>query len=215
VQGLRADHDRVEAEVAVVRVPAALVDAAEQAEQPERVDVAAPGDAVLAVGREDEVLRGQRTAGADLRGLLPEQLGPDPELAVPLERGGLGVDATGEHHVAVEALDRLVVEVEGEVGVLHTLALGRQQLHQLRAAVGVRRAEYLTEVGTEVRVALCHLHSYELSTVGVSDVGWSSRPARHTRGGGAQLAVQADPESCDRRHTSLSAHKVPIFRAAA
>ena len=107
VQGLRADHDRVEAEVVLVRVPAALVDAAEQAEQRERVDAAAPGDAVLAVGREDEVLRRERAAGADLRGLLAEQLGPDAELAVALERGGLGVDAAGEHHVAVEAADRL------------------------------------------------------------------------------------------------------------
>ena len=103
VQGLGADHDRVEAEVVLVGVPGALVDAAEQAEQVERVDAAAVGDAVLAVGREDVVLRAQRAAGADLRGLLAEQLGPDAELAVALERGGLGVDAPGQHHVAVEA----------------------------------------------------------------------------------------------------------------
>ena len=103
VQGLRADDDRVEAEVVVRGVPAAVVDAAEQAEQLERVDAAAPGDAVLAVGREDEVLRAQRAAGADLRGLLAEQLGPDAELAVALQRGGLGVDAADQDHVAVEA----------------------------------------------------------------------------------------------------------------
>ena len=95
VQRLRADHDRVEVELVVVRVPAALVDAAEQAEQVERVDAAAPGDAVLAVGREGEVLVAQRAAGADLGGLLAEQAGPDAELALPLQRGRLGVDAPG------------------------------------------------------------------------------------------------------------------------
>jgi hypothetical protein len=78
VQGLRADDDRVEAEVVVVGVPRAVVDPAEQAEEVERVDAAAVGDAVLAVGREDVVLRTQRAAGADLRGLLAEQLGPMP-----------------------------------------------------------------------------------------------------------------------------------------
>ena len=113
VQGLRADDDRVEAEVVLVGVPAALVDAAEQAEQLERVDAAAPGDAVLAVGREDVVLGAQRAAGADLRGLLAEQLGPDAELAVALERGGLGVDPAGQHHVAVEAADHLRLGLGG------------------------------------------------------------------------------------------------------
>ena len=140
VQGLRADHDRVEAEVVLARVPAALVDAAEQAEQLERVDAAAPGDAVLAVGREDVVLRAQRAAGADLRGLLAEQLGPDAELAVALERGGLDVDAPGQDHVAEEAADcsaarRRQAVAEGEVGVLDALALGGQQLDELGAAV--------------------------------------------------------------------------------
>ena len=118
VQGLGADHDRVEPEVVLVGVPGAVVDAAEQAEQVERVDAAAVGDAVLAVGREDVVLRAQGAAGADLRGLLAEQLGPDAELAVALQRGGLGVDAAGEDHVAVEAAQlglggEVVVEAPG------------------------------------------------------------------------------------------------------
>ncbi|MEU4418967.1 hypothetical protein, partial [Nocardia salmonicida] len=52
----------------------------------QRVDAAAVGHAVLAVGREDEVLRTQRAAGADLGGLLAEQLGPDAELAVAMIR---------------------------------------------------------------------------------------------------------------------------------
>src|SRR4029079_1704786 len=91
VQGHRADHDRVETEVVLARIPAALVDAAEQAEQLERVDDLAPGDAVLTVGGEDVVLRPERATGADLRGLLAEQLGPDAELAVTLECGRLDV----------------------------------------------------------------------------------------------------------------------------
>ena len=102
VQGLRADDDRVEVEVLLVGVPAAVVDAAEQAEQVERVDAAAPGDAVLAVGREGVVLGAQGATGADLRGLLAEQAGPQAELALALEGGGLGVDAADEDEVAVE-----------------------------------------------------------------------------------------------------------------
>ena len=108
VQRLGADDDRVEVEVLLVRVPAAVVDAAEQAEQVERVDPAAPGDAVLAVGREGVVLRAQRAAGADLGRLLAEQAGPDAELALALQRGGLGVDAADEDEVAVEAAQVLV-----------------------------------------------------------------------------------------------------------
>ena len=169
----------------LVGVPAALVDAAEQAEQPQRVDAAAPGDAVLAVGREGEVLRAQRAAGADLRGLLAEQLGPDAELALPLQRGGLGVDAPGQHHVAVEALDRLVVEVEGEVGVLDPLALGGQQLDQLGAAVGCVGPEDLTEVGSEVGLVLAHKHTPSCRRrPGSSAAGWelTTRCATHARG---------------------------------
>ena len=127
-----------------------MVDAAEQPEQVERVDAAAVGDAVLAVGREDVVLGTQRPAGADLRGLLAEELGPDAELAVPLQRGGLGVDPPGEDHVAVEAAQLLRTEVEVELGVVDALALGRQQLDQLGAAVGLRGAEDLDEVRTEI-----------------------------------------------------------------
>ena len=149
VQGLGADDDRVEAEVVLGRVPVAVVDAAEQAEQLERVEAAAPGDAVLAVGREDEVLRAQRAAGADLGGLLAEQLGPDAELAVALQRGGLGVDAADQDHVAVEAAQLVRGEVPVELGVVDPLALRRQQLDQLGAAVLLGGAEDLGEIGPE------------------------------------------------------------------
>jgi two-component system response regulator DevR len=102
VQGLGADDDRVEVEVLLVGVPAAVVDPAEHPEQVDRVDAAAPGDAVLAVGREGVVLRAQRAAGADLGGLLPEQAGPQAQLALALQRGGLGVEPPDQHEVAVE-----------------------------------------------------------------------------------------------------------------
>ena len=60
VQGLVADDDRVEVELVLLRVPAAVVDAAEDLEQPERVEAAAPGHAVLAVGGERHVPGGER-----------------------------------------------------------------------------------------------------------------------------------------------------------
>ena len=123
VQGLRADHDRVEAEAVLGGVPVAVVDASEETEQLQRVQATTPGDAVLAVGREHEVLGAQRATGTDLGGLLAEQLGPDAELAVPLQRRGLGVDAADEHHVAVEAADLVGGEVAVELVVADPLAL--------------------------------------------------------------------------------------------
>ena len=113
---------------------------------------------MLAVGREDEVLRLERAAGADLGGLLAEQLGPDAELAVALERGGLGVDPAREHHVAVEPAQLLGGEVAVELRVVDALALGRQQLDELGAPVLLGRPEDLHQVGTESCVG--HLHSF-------------------------------------------------------
>ena len=101
----------------LVRVPAALVDAAEQAQRHDRVDAAAVEHAVLAVGREGHVLGPQRAAGADLGGLLPEQAGPDAELALALQRGRLGVELADDHQVAVETAQLLVGEVDAVVGV--------------------------------------------------------------------------------------------------
>jgi hypothetical protein len=138
VQGLRADDDRVEVEVLLVRVPATVVDPAEHAEQVHRVHAAAPGDAVLAVGREGVVLGTQGTAGADLGGLLAEQAGPQAQLALALERGGLGVEATDEDEVAVEPAQLLVAQGVDDGIVLRVrdpLALGVEQLDHLRAAV--------------------------------------------------------------------------------
>ena len=62
------------------------------------------------------------------------------------------------HQVAVEALDRLVVEVEGEVRVLDALALGGEQLDELGSGTFLVRSEDLTEAGTKSVVG----HAYSL-----------------------------------------------------
>ena len=179
VQRLGADDDRVEAEVVLVGVPAALVDAAEQAEQPQRVDALAVRDAVLAVGREGVVLGTHRAAGADLGGLLAEQLGPDAELAVALEGRGLDVDPPGQHHVAVEAAQLLGGEVVVEVGVVDALTLGRQQLDEVGATVGLRGPEDLRQVGAEAhRIGQRTLLQQRAAVAGSPDAdglhAWSS-----------------------------------------
>ena len=122
VQRLVADDDRVEVELVLLRVPGAVVDAAEHLDQPQRVEAAAPGHAVLAVGGERHVLGGQGAGRADLRGLLAEQGGPQAKLALALQRDRLGVDPADEHHVAVHALDVRVAE--GVIGMIDPLALG-------------------------------------------------------------------------------------------
>ena len=43
-----------------------------------------------------------RAAGADLRGLLAQQRGPDAQLALALQRGRLDVPPADEREVAVE-----------------------------------------------------------------------------------------------------------------
>ena len=99
---------------------------------------AAPGDAVLAVGREGHVLGLQRPAGADLRGLLAEQRHPDAQLALPLQRVGLPVEPADQHHVAVEGLQGRHVDVGDvavEARVADPLTLRRQQLDQVGAAL--------------------------------------------------------------------------------
>ena len=131
VEGLGADDDRVEVEVLLVRVPPAVVHPTEHPEQVDRVDPAAPGDAVLAVGGEGVVLATHRPAGPHLRGLLAEQAGPQAELTLALERGGLGVEAPDEDEVAVEPAQRLVGEIVDqsvELGVRDALPLRAEQL---------------------------------------------------------------------------------------
>jgi hypothetical protein len=91
---------------------------------------------MLAVRRERHVLRLHRASGADLRGFLAQQRHPDAELALALQRVGLPVGPSDQHHVAVEAAQVLGRDVEVEVGMVHPLALRRQQLDQVFAAFG-------------------------------------------------------------------------------
>ena len=77
----------------------------------------------------------QRAAGADLRGFLAEQAGPQPELALALQGDRLGVDAADQDQVAVERGDLVVGDVERVVGMLDALALGSQQLDHVRLGV--------------------------------------------------------------------------------
>src|SRR5207248_3145443 len=134
VEHLVADHDAVRVEAVGLVVPAAVVGAAEDAEQLAEVDAARVRDAVLAVAGEGHVTGLERAAGADLRGFLAEQRDPDAELALPLHRVGLAVRATDEHHVAVEPAQRLVVDV-GDIAVElwrgDPFAFGGEQLRQL------------------------------------------------------------------------------------
>ena len=102
VEHLIADDDRVAVEPGRLGIPAALVGAAEDAEQLGRIDAAAPGDAVLAVGREGHVGGPHRPAGTDLRGLLAEQRYPDAQLALPLQGVALPVEPADQHHVPVQ-----------------------------------------------------------------------------------------------------------------
>jgi len=87
---------------------------------------------VLAVGGEREVPGPEGPARADLRGLLAEQRSPDPQLALALQRDGLEVDAADQHQVPVQRPDLLRRDVERVVGIFDPLALGGQELDELR-----------------------------------------------------------------------------------
>ncbi len=78
-------------------------------------------------------------ARADLCGLLAEGRDPEAELALPLERGRLAVEAPHEGHVAVEAAEVVRGQVgdEGRVrGVFHAGAVGGEQLDELGVRSG-------------------------------------------------------------------------------
>jgi len=79
---------------------------------------------------EHHVIQGQRPARADLRGLLPEQRGPDAELALALQGDRLGVDPADEHQIPVQGPDVGGGQLERVVRMLDPLALRGQQLDQ-------------------------------------------------------------------------------------
>ena len=136
MQGLGADHDRVQIELVLLGRPAAVADAPVQLEELDRVDAAAPGHAVLAVGGEHHVIWAQRAAGPDLGGFLAEQRGPDAELALALQRDRHGVDGADQHQVPVHAPDVVGGQVQRVVGRVDPLTLRGEQLDELARLVG-------------------------------------------------------------------------------
>jgi hypothetical protein len=113
-----------------------------------------------------------------------------------LQRGRLDVDAPGQHHVAVEAADDLVLGlvdpvpggVEPELRVVDALALGGQELHELGSAVKVRGSEDFGQVGAEAVPALAwggllgHVHSFEVTGLAGSPRAEVRCPGSRTRG---------------------------------
>jgi len=126
VQGLRPEHQGVDAGVAVLRVggvPAAVRGAAHHLEDVDGIDAADPGDGVLAVRREQGVLRAGGARGSDLSRLLPAARRPQGELALALQVGRLRVDRADHDHVSVELLELGVGQRVDERQV--ALGLGR------------------------------------------------------------------------------------------
>lgn len=82
----------------------------------------------------------QRTAGTDLGGLLAQQLRPEAQFTVSLQGSGFRVDATSQHHVAIEAAHSLGFSLpigwgEGKFRMLNSFAFGREELDEVRATV--------------------------------------------------------------------------------
>ncbi len=82
---------------------------------------------MLAVAREDEVARGEGVRGAHLHGFLAAARGPQRELTLALEGHALGIQSTGEDHVAMEGAQlvrREVGDPRVEFGIRDARAVG-------------------------------------------------------------------------------------------
>ena len=71
---------------------------------------------MLAVGGEDVVLRLAGPAGADLGGFLAGERNPEGQLSLPLQRGGLHVEAADLGHVGIEPAQLFRVQPLGVLG---------------------------------------------------------------------------------------------------
>ena len=108
-----------------------MVLSAEDSQQRFWCDTSAPCDTVFAVGGEDIVLWAQCASQSDLRGFLTQQWHPQAQLALALEGVAFGVNATDQHHVAVEAFEVVngeFVSVCVEIAVGYASSVGRQHL---------------------------------------------------------------------------------------
>ncbi len=161
------------------RVPAAELDATEEAEEQRGVDAAAQGDAVLAVGREREVLRAEGATRADLGGFLAEGGCPQAELAVALQCVCLEVDAPAQDQVAVEAADAVVITVVGEVRVRDSLSLWGEELDERKGSSWIVRNVRVGHGGTQCDslnrsdhgIAVPMSKMRDTSVTGVVDIG--------------------------------------------
>ena len=95
-----------------------MAETAEHLDDAHRVEPADAADGVLAIGREDVVLRAGGVAGAHLRALLPDARNPERELPLALQVAGLDVEASDDDHLTVEVAQARVIELaeEGEIG---------------------------------------------------------------------------------------------------
>ena len=194
MRGLRREDQGVEVEVGVLGVPAAVGDAAELAQQLGQVHVAGQGDAVLAVGGKDVVLRLAGPAGADLGGLLAGERHPQGQLALPLQRGGLHVEAADLGHVGIESAQFLRVKPLGvfrEHGVGAERAVGSEELHHrlgriAQAGFGFRLEPVLNIGSVELgRGQMCGAHTVSLLAASecAAIAGIYAGPVIHSRSG--------------------------------
>ena len=107
---LAGDWDGDDARAVFLHVPAAVGQALPVGEQHLDGEPAGDLDAVLPIGREDEVVGLERECRSDLHGFLPLEhgVGPDPTLTLQGEHAS--VELTGEDHVAIHPLVELGVE---------------------------------------------------------------------------------------------------------
>ena len=186
VQGLRADDDLLGGHPRLVRVPARERGAAPHPQQVQRGDAAQQGHAVLAVGREDEVVRAQRDGGAHLGGLLAQQRGPQGQLALTLQVRGLDVEAPDHGHLAVQrgegvGVDVLDPRVELRLRTAAALRVEHLERHGLGRARRGRRAGGSAAGGTGV-VHEGHCTAFRSTptvrgegVVRMREQGWSAR----------------------------------------
>ena len=118
---------------------AARADATEVRDHVERVDAPAPGDPMVPVGREREVIGSHRPCRPDLRGLLAERAGPDPQLALSLQGGRLPVEPPHQYQVTVQVAVLPGGEVQCVFWVADAFAVRGQQLHHRHCCGGVIR----------------------------------------------------------------------------
>jgi hypothetical protein len=173
---------------------------------------------MLAVAREHRVRVAQRSDGADLRRLLAPAHQPQVQLALPLERERLVVEAAGEHHVGVQLAGEVKVDLDAlggrEVTVLvenlegdgHArVALTRAQDGGARRAGHVGVARGRLGIGQRHRMLLSgrvrRVPAQGEKRAGYGRKPWPGTKARNGRQGRSCQAVRAARAASSRRWT--------------